>query len=193
MTWLLHALTACIGLWCHGAMTWLLHALTAWDLKFKVCLGYTFTLATLIYQCTFTRVSVVDISAWWSVMLVSYTWTRYCPQHFNFGLFGPFWAFFGLFWLFWPLTAPNLVWRITDFSRKSLHGLDELLQLLVGLFVKQNLLHLRPFLKYRVRYRLGRFVAGNCFSSLIWKGVTKQIRPYYKTFYFHNLRIFFIA
>jgi len=27
----------------------LLHALTAWDLKFQVCLGYTFTPATLHY------------------------------------------------------------------------------------------------------------------------------------------------
>ncbi len=34
---------ACIGLWCHRLM----HALTAWDLKFQVCLGYTFTLSTL--------------------------------------------------------------------------------------------------------------------------------------------------
>ncbi len=47
ITWLLHALTACIGLWCHGVVTWLLHALTAWDLKFQVCLRYTFTAATL--------------------------------------------------------------------------------------------------------------------------------------------------
>ncbi len=31
----------------HGLFTWLLHALTAWDLKFQVCLGYTFTPATL--------------------------------------------------------------------------------------------------------------------------------------------------
>ncbi len=34
---------ACISLWCHRLM----HALTAWDLKFQVCLGYTFTAATL--------------------------------------------------------------------------------------------------------------------------------------------------
>jgi hypothetical protein len=31
----------------HGPITWLLHALTAWDLKFQVCLRYTFTPATL--------------------------------------------------------------------------------------------------------------------------------------------------
>jgi len=41
---LLHALTACIGLWHHEAIAWLLHALTAWDLKFQVCLGYPTTL-----------------------------------------------------------------------------------------------------------------------------------------------------
>jgi hypothetical protein len=34
---------ACISLWCHRLM----HGLTAWDLKFQVCLGYTFTPATL--------------------------------------------------------------------------------------------------------------------------------------------------
>jgi hypothetical protein len=37
---------ACIVLWHHGLITWLLHALTAWDLKFQVCLRYTFTPAT---------------------------------------------------------------------------------------------------------------------------------------------------
>ncbi len=53
-----HAVTAWIGLWCHGAMHTvgayigllchrLMHALTAWYLKFQVCLGYTFTPATL--------------------------------------------------------------------------------------------------------------------------------------------------
>ncbi len=49
--WLLHVLTACISLWCHRAITWLLHALTAWDLKFQVCLRYTFILATLPCLC----------------------------------------------------------------------------------------------------------------------------------------------
>jgi len=34
---------ACIGLWCNRLM----HALTVWDLKFQVCLRYTFTPATL--------------------------------------------------------------------------------------------------------------------------------------------------
>jgi hypothetical protein len=54
-----HAVTACMGLWCHGAMhavhacisLWChrpMQALTAWDLKFQVCLGYTFTPATLL-------------------------------------------------------------------------------------------------------------------------------------------------
>ncbi len=54
-----HAVTACISLWCHGAMhavhacigLWCqgpMHALTACNLKFQVCLWYTFTLATLI-------------------------------------------------------------------------------------------------------------------------------------------------
>jgi hypothetical protein len=60
-----HAVTACIGVWCHGAMhavhacisqwgacigLWChrpMHALTVWDLKFQVCLRYTFTPATL--------------------------------------------------------------------------------------------------------------------------------------------------
>jgi len=49
-----HAVTACIGLWCHGRALWhhrlitlLLNALTVWDLKFQVCLRYTFTPATL--------------------------------------------------------------------------------------------------------------------------------------------------
>ena len=40
-----HAVTAGIDLWRHGRcdiMGWS-HALTAWDLKFQVCLGYTFT------------------------------------------------------------------------------------------------------------------------------------------------------
>ncbi len=43
------AILACIGLWHHRPM----HARTAWDLKFQVWLGYTFTPATLIwpYSC----------------------------------------------------------------------------------------------------------------------------------------------
>ncbi len=43
----MHAISACIGLWHHGLITWLLYALTAWDLKFQVCLRYTFTPPTL--------------------------------------------------------------------------------------------------------------------------------------------------
>ncbi len=42
-------------LWHHRLITWLLHALTARDLKFQVCLGYTFTPATLYrikMECT---------------------------------------------------------------------------------------------------------------------------------------------
>jgi hypothetical protein len=37
------ACTACNGTWCHRP----LHADTAWALKFQVCLGHTFTPATL--------------------------------------------------------------------------------------------------------------------------------------------------
>ncbi len=44
----IHAVSACINMCCHRPIAWLLHALTAWDLKFQVCLGYTFTSATLI-------------------------------------------------------------------------------------------------------------------------------------------------
>ncbi len=48
----MHAVNACIGLWHHGPFMWLLHALTAWDLKFQVCLGYTFTPATVqLFSC----------------------------------------------------------------------------------------------------------------------------------------------
>ncbi len=54
-----HAVTACIGEWHYGAMPavhtyiglWFhrpMHALTAWDIKFQVCLRYTFTSATLV-------------------------------------------------------------------------------------------------------------------------------------------------
>ena len=61
-----HAVSACISLWHHGAMHAVqtcislsgaciglshhrpMHALTAWNLKFQVCLGYTFTPGTLI-------------------------------------------------------------------------------------------------------------------------------------------------
>ena len=76
-----HAITACIGLWGHGAMyavcaciglcnairaciglcnairacisLWhhrLMHACTAWDLKFQVCLKYTFYPATFLVK-----------------------------------------------------------------------------------------------------------------------------------------------
>jgi hypothetical protein len=76
-----HAVTACIGLWCHGArqavhacislwgaciILWHhrpMHALTAWDQKFQVCLGYTFTPATLLLftylGCLNTLISMV--------------------------------------------------------------------------------------------------------------------------------------
>ncbi len=37
----MNAVCACISLWCHGPITWLLHALSSWDLKFQVCLGHT--------------------------------------------------------------------------------------------------------------------------------------------------------
>ncbi len=48
----MHAVCAYISMWCHGPITWLLHALIGWDLKFQVCLGYTFTPATLLFLCS---------------------------------------------------------------------------------------------------------------------------------------------
>jgi hypothetical protein len=44
---------------------WLLNALTAWDLKFQVCLGYTFTPATL-KQAVYAQMSIAtDICGLW--------------------------------------------------------------------------------------------------------------------------------
>jgi hypothetical protein len=37
------------SLWHHGPIMCLLHAPIAWDLKFQVCLKYTFTPATLLH------------------------------------------------------------------------------------------------------------------------------------------------
>ncbi len=57
---------ACIGLWHHRP----LHALTAWDLKFQVCLGYTFTPATL-------SASVQSKNNAWQTQNISFPWHRY--------------------------------------------------------------------------------------------------------------------
>ncbi len=48
---------ACIGLWCHRPM----HSVTAWDLKFQVCLGYTFTPATfgLVWMSSLQHLSML--------------------------------------------------------------------------------------------------------------------------------------
>ncbi len=51
----MHAVIACISLWHHGLITWLLHALSAWDLKFQVCLRYTFTPTTGVSHHWFLR------------------------------------------------------------------------------------------------------------------------------------------
>ncbi len=50
-------LGACISLWHGGAM----HALTAWDLKFQVCLRYTFTPATfgLVWMSSLQQLSML--------------------------------------------------------------------------------------------------------------------------------------
>jgi hypothetical protein len=41
---------------------WLLHALTAWDLKFQVCLGYTFTAATLGNSQKEAKIALEDVA-----------------------------------------------------------------------------------------------------------------------------------
>jgi hypothetical protein len=48
-------------------VTWLLHALTAWVLEFRVCLGYTFTPATL-----------PKLKLWqnWQLMIWSLDWQK---------------------------------------------------------------------------------------------------------------------
>ncbi len=53
----MHAVHACISLWHGGAM----HALTAWDLKFQVCLRYTFTPATfgLVWMSSLQQLSML--------------------------------------------------------------------------------------------------------------------------------------
>jgi hypothetical protein len=40
----------------------LLHALTAWDLKFQVCLGHTFTPATLSHSKKETKIALEDVT-----------------------------------------------------------------------------------------------------------------------------------
>ncbi len=55
----MHAVNACINLWGIRIGLWhhrLMHALTAWDIKFQVCLGYTFTPATLFKASAVTIV-----------------------------------------------------------------------------------------------------------------------------------------
>ena len=70
---------ACIGLWCHRPM----HALTAWHLKFQVCLGYTFTPATLVPK-SWTKEPLLKRKTGWS-----------CPagfKHLNLGLLVKCWT-----------------------------------------------------------------------------------------------------